>query len=93
MMKQDLVQAIVSLKSNGVGLREISRILSVSRNTVRKVLRGKRADRAQRASRYEQLAPLIQETLKFCKGNAVRAQELLRDAHGHDIPYRLPAAK
>jgi transposase len=87
MMKQDLVQAIVSLKDKGVGVREISRILSVSRNTVRRVLRGKRPEMRQRASRYEQLAPLIQETLKFCKGNAVRAQELLRDTHGQDIPY------
>jgi len=87
MMKQDIVQAIVSLKDKGVGVREISRILSVSRNTVRRVLRGKRPEMPQRASRYEPLAPLIQETLKFCKGNAVRVQELLRDAHGHDIPY------
>jgi transposase len=87
MIKQDIVQAIVRLKDNGVGVREISRILCVSRNTIRRVLRGKRPDRVQRVSRYEQLAPLIQETLKFCKGNAVRVQELLRDAHGHDIPY------
>jgi transposase len=87
MMKQEMVQAIVSLKDKGVGVREISRILSVSRNTVRRVLRGKRLEKRQRASRYEQLAPLIQDTLKFCKGNAVRAQELLRDTHGQDIPY------
>ena len=87
MMKQDIVQAIVSLKEKEIGVREISRILGISRNTVRRVLRGKRLDRAQRASRYEQLTPLIQETLRFCKGNAVRVQELLRDAHGQDIPY------
>lgn len=87
MMKQDMVQAIVSLKDKGIGVREISRILGVSRNTVRKVLRGQRSDTVQRASRYESLAPLIQETLAFCKGNAVRVQELLREAHGQDIPY------
>jgi len=87
MMKQDMVQAIMSLKEKGIGVREISRILGVSRNTVRRVLRGKGPDKAQRASRYEPLAPLIQETLTFCKGNAVRVQELLKDAHGQDIPY------
>ena len=87
MMKQDIVQAIVSLKEKEIGVREISRILCISRNTVRRVLRGKRPDRVQKVSRYEQLTPLIQETLTFCKGNAVRVQELLRDAHGQDIPY------
>jgi len=87
MMKQDMVQAIVSLKEKEIGVREISRILRVSRNTVRRVLRGKGQPRAPRPSHYEDLAPLIQETLKFCKGNAVRVQEILRDTHGQDIPY------
>lgn len=87
MMTQDMVQAIVSLKEKKIGVREISRILRVSRNTVRRVLRGKGQPRAPRPSHYEDLAPLIQETLKFCKGNAVRVQEILRDTHGQDIPY------
>ena len=87
MMNQETTQAILSLKEKGVALREISRILRVSRNTVRRVLRGKGHESPQRASRYEELAPLIQETLKRCKGNAVRVQEILKDTHGHDIPY------
>ena len=72
MMNQDSTQAILSLKDKGIPIREISRILHVSRNTVRRVLRGKGQERSRRASRYEELAPLIQETLKRCKGNAVR---------------------
>jgi transposase len=87
MMNQDMVQAILGLKEKGIALREISRILRVSRNTVRRVLRGKGDERSQRASRYEDLALLIQETLWRCKGNAVRVQEILRDTHGHEIPY------
>jgi transposase len=87
MMNQDVVQAILSLKEKGIAVREISRILRISRNTVRSVLRGKGHKRAQRASRYEELAPLIQETLRICKGNAVRVQEILQDTHGHEIPY------
>ena len=59
MMNQETVQAILSLKDKGIGLREISRLLGVSRNTVRRVLRGKGHERAQRTSRYEELAPLI----------------------------------
>jgi transposase len=84
MKSQDIVHAILSLKDKGIALREISRLLRVSRNTVRRVLRGK--ERAQRTSRYEELAPLIEEQLRLCRGNAVRVQEILRD-HGHEIPY------
>jgi transposase len=87
MMNQDTAQAILSLKKKGVPIREISRLLHVSRNTVRNVVRGKRQSRPQRASRYEELAPLIQETLKLCKGNAVRVQEILLDNYGHEVPY------
>jgi transposase len=87
MMTQDTIQTILSLKQRGIPAREISRILHVSRNTVRRVLRGKHQARAQRASRYEELAPLIQETLKRCKGNAVRVQEILLDTYGHELPY------
>lgn len=84
MKNQEIVQAILSLKEKGIALREISRLLRVSRNTVRRVLRGK--ERPQRASRYEDLTPLIEEQLRLCKGNAVRVQEILQE-HGHAIPY------
>ena len=87
MMNHDSVQAILSLKDKGIPTREISRILHLSRNTVRRVLRGKWQTRPQRASRYEELAPLIQETLKRSKGNAVRVKEILLDTYGHDLPY------
>jgi transposase len=87
MMNQDSTQAILSLKDKGIPIREISRILQVSRNTVRRVLRGKGQEKPRRASRYEELAPLIQETLKRCKGNAVRVRELLLDTYGHELPY------
>lgn len=87
MMNHDTIQAILSLKEKDIPIREISRILHVSRNTVRRVLRGKDQARPQRASRYEELAPLIQETLKRCKGNAVRVQEILVDTYGHEVPY------
>ena len=87
MMNQDSTQAILSLKDKGIPIREISRILHVSRNTVRRVLRGKGQERSRRASRYEELAPLIQETLKRCKGNAVRVREILLDTYRHELPY------
>lgn len=71
MIQHDTVQAILSLKEKGIPTREISRILRVSRNTVRRVLPGEYQPSAQKASRYENLASLIQETLKRCKGNGL----------------------
>lgn len=54
---------------------------------MRRALRDKGLISPQRASRYEELASLIQETLKRCKGNAVRVREILRDDYGQEIPY------
>jgi len=60
-------------------------LLSVSRNSVRRVIKGVAPQ--DRTSRYEDLLPVVQEHFHFCKGNAVRMQELLYDKHGIDIPY------
>ena len=78
MMNQETTQAILSLKEKGVALREISRILRVSRNTVRRVLRGKGHESPQRASRYEELASLIEETLRLCKAMPSGSRRFLR---------------
>jgi len=42
---------------------------------------------SHRKSRYEDLLPLVREHYSFCRGNAVRMQELLNEKHGVDIPY------
>jgi len=68
-----------------VGIRQISRLLNVSRNSVRRVIKGVAPQ--DRTSRYEDLLPLVQEHFRFCKGNAVRIQELLNERYGVDIPY------
>ena len=78
-------EAILSLHQANVGIRQISRLLSVSRNSVRRVIKGVAPQ--DRTSRYEDLLPVVQEHFYFSKGNAVRMQELLYDKHGIDIPY------
>ena len=87
MLNEEIVRVILSLKEKGVPIRQIGQTLNLSRNTVRRVLRGNRQVRPKRASRYEGLDTLIRETLKRCKGNAVRVQEILQATYGHDIPY------
>jgi transposase len=80
-------ETILSLHRAGVGIRQISRLLSVSRNTVRRVIKGEHSSKVRRTSRYEDLLPLVQKHFHFCKGNAVRIQEFLNETYGVDIPY------
>ncbi|MFC1895799.1 IS21 family transposase [Thermodesulfobacteriota bacterium] len=68
-------------------MRQISRILKMSRKTVRRILAGKAPDKIQRPSRYESLAPLVCELFNRYQGNAVRIQAELTDQYGHHVPY------
>ena len=52
---QETQQAILSLFQQGVQIRQISQILKISRNTIRRVIRGKWQERPQRPSPYEEL--------------------------------------
>ena len=87
MIPQENQQAIISLYQRGVPMRQISQILKLSRNTVRRVLRGKWQERPQRASPYEELSPLIREVFNIAQGNVVRVQEILQDQYGRNVPY------
>jgi len=78
---------ILTLHKANVGIRQISRLLSISRNTVRRVIKGEPSSQHHRLSRYEDLLPLVQKHFLFCKGNAVRIQEFLNETYGVDIPY------
>jgi transposase len=72
----------------GVGLREISRILKVSRNTVRSVIKKGIAPEPLRESKYVNHLPEIKELFRECKGNAVRVKEELESRHDIIIPYQ-----
>jgi transposase len=86
MLTQESQQAIVSLYQRGVHIREISRILKLSRTTIRRVIRGTWHARAQRHSPYDELSSLVRETFKGVKGNVVRVAKILEE-HGHTVPY------
>jgi transposase len=88
MIAEELREAIRSLKEQGRPLREISRALKVSRNTVRRVLReGRRPKRAADDPGVQALVGRLPEIYRDCKGNAVRIGEILEARHGIDIPY------
>lgn len=87
MISPETKQAILTMYEKGCGIRKISRTLKVSKNTVRRVVRGRAGETVLKTSRYEELAPLISELFKPCRGNAVRIQEIVHDKYGHLIPY------
>jgi transposase len=75
------------LKAQGQSLREISRLLKLSRNAVRRILREK--EREQTPSPPCDAATLarLEEAFKRVRGNGVRVQELLASESGLTVPY------
>jgi len=87
MITQERHLAILSLYQQGVQIRQISQILKISRNTIRRVIRGKWQERPQRRSPYEELSPILPEVFKRSEGNVVRVQEILQSEYGQSLPY------
>lgn len=83
-------QTIQQLYLTGKSIREISRILDLSRNTVRSILRKKDADIPDVypvKSVEHELVDLIKPLLTSCKGNLVRVHEILAEEYQKNIPY------
>ena len=87
MITKESQQAIISLQQRGVGIRQISKILKISRNTVKRVIQGKWQDTLQRPSSYAELSSTVREAFASTKGNAVRVQEILESKEGRKVPY------
>ena len=85
MNQTPLIQVVRQLHQAGRGKREISRLLKISRNTVRKLLRqngqlsGKKSD--------EELTTLIEPLITTCRGNLVRVREVLEQQHQRKVAY------
>ena len=88
MLSQAQRTTILELHSQGMGKREIARVLGVSRVAIRQVLRSNSTavpemQRAQKAEPYRQQ---ILELFDRCKGNLVRVHEELQ-ADGAEMSY------
>jgi transposase len=81
-------QFILEMAAKNAGLREISRTLQVSRNTVREIIRNGDAEHPEKESKYVEHLPIIKELFKECRGNVVRVAEELDSRHGILIPYQ-----
>jgi len=61
-------------------------MLGVSRNSVRRVIRGDDVP-SPKQSKYEDHLEVVKELMSKCRGNLVRVQECLKEEHGVQIPY------
>ena len=88
MLKTDLRQTIISLHEKGNSNRSISRLLKISRNTVRHVLTdGVEVTPVIRETPWMELVPTVREVFTRCHGNAVRIQEVLKAEYDVEISY------
>lgn len=83
----EIRNAVLTLQQQGTGLRETAKLLGLSRNTVRRILR----EPAVRAARVGAVDEAMQQRLKAvyerAKGNAVRMGQILVDEHALELPY------
>jgi IS30 family transposase len=86
MTPTDIRNTVHTLQAQGHSLREISRLLALSRNTVRRILRqpGRTVDQA--APCDEATLARLKAAFERARGNVVRVQELLAD-DGLDVRY------
>ena len=87
MIPVEIREAIFALKQQGRALREISRALKVSRNTVRRVLRQDPPKAAREPAEYPTLRHVLPQLYRRCKGNGVRIREILKDEYEIDVAY------
>jgi transposase len=87
MINDEIQRAVHTLKAQGHTLREISRLLKLSRNTVRRILREAEQQRSATLPGDKATRALLRAAFERARGNVVRAQGLLAEAQGKTIAY------
>lgn len=86
MTKKKMREFIVMLHQEGCPIREIGRKLKLSRNAVRRAIRGRDGPEGRKPK--QEVAPeLLRRVFHRCGGNAVRVQEILETEHGLKLGY------
>lgn len=81
-------QTIITLHQLGKSCRHISKLLSISRNTVNKILsEGAEPPKQERHNKTNDLTPIIKTVFERVNGNVVRVQEILKSDYDQDIAY------
>lgn len=87
MLEPPLREMIHSLHQKGKSQHEISRVLSISRTTVRKILKEGPEPSNRLNTQPEDWITLIKQLFQRVSGNVVRVHELLRENYQKEIPY------
>ena len=80
-------ELILSLKEQNVAIRDMVRLLKVSRNTIRRVLRQNKVLYCQKGMKTPAIEPLLPALFERCQGNTVRVQEILACEHNLEVAY------
>ncbi len=87
MIPTEIRNSVRILKLQGHSLREISRLLKLSRNAVRRILREKDGERAPSPPCDAATLAKLEEAFRRVRGNGVRVQEILATESGLNVPY------
>ena len=87
MIPIEIRNGVKLLRAQGQSLREISRLLKLSRNAVRRILREKDGERTPSPPCDAATLVRLEEAFKRARGNGVRVQELLASETGLNVPY------
>lgn len=83
----EIRNSVLTLNNQGLALREISRILKLSRNTVRRILREPAVQAAPNAVLSESTRDKLAQVYERARGNAVRMAQILGDEHDLQPSY------
>src|SRR5215467_4656936 len=87
MILSEISDSVRVLKAQGYSLREISRLLKLSRNTVRRILRGQGRAAAASSPCDAQTLSRLEDAFRRACGNVVRVQQLLADENELEVSY------
>lgn len=87
MVNPEKRQTILCLHESGQSNRQISKLLKISRNTVRKILENQAESTKAQDIPNQEVIPIIRKLFTRCEGNVVRIQEILLDEYQQNLPY------
>lgn len=87
MILSEIRNSVRVLKAQGHSLREISRLLKLSRNTVRRILRNQQREAAASVPCDAQTLSRLEDAFRRARGNVVRLQQLLASENDLHISY------
>jgi transposase len=85
--QMEIRNSVSVLKAQGHSLREISRLLKLSRNTVRRILRGRDRESPASSPCDAQTLSRLEDAFSRARGNVVRVQQLLADENDLHLSY------